>query len=193
MALRLELLALIARDDEVRARLAADGSLFQGYHPEMESVHRENAARLRAVIAEHGWPGRTLVDEDGAAAAWRIVQHSIGEPDFMRSCLVLLQEAATNAEADAASVAYLEDRIQVYEGRPQRYGTQYDWDMEGRWMVPMGGVEEPEAVDERRAAVGLPPIEWRREPPSGEAAPADIAGRQREMHEWAVRIGWRRR
>jgi hypothetical protein len=39
--------AFAAEDERVRERLAADGSLFDGYHPEMEAVHRANAARRR--------------------------------------------------------------------------------------------------------------------------------------------------
>jgi hypothetical protein len=85
--LRAELIRWIAEDDETRERLARDGSLFDGYHPEMEAVHRRNAARLREVLARVGWPGRALVGDDGASAAWRIVQHAIGEPELLRGCL----------------------------------------------------------------------------------------------------------
>jgi hypothetical protein len=56
--LRDELLAMAAEDRAVRAELAADGSLFAGYHPRMEAVHRRNAARLTEIIEAHGWPER---------------------------------------------------------------------------------------------------------------------------------------
>ena len=42
------LLAAARRDLETRERLVRDGSLFDGYHPEMEAVHLENAALLEA-------------------------------------------------------------------------------------------------------------------------------------------------
>ena len=61
--LRANLVALIAEDDAVRARLAADGSLFEGYHPEMEAVHHRNAEALRDILARVGWPG-ALVSND---------------------------------------------------------------------------------------------------------------------------------
>ena len=66
--LRDELFAMEADDDRVRAQLAADGSLFAGYHPDMEAVHRRNAGRLRAIVAEVGWPGRSVVGEEAAHA-----------------------------------------------------------------------------------------------------------------------------
>jgi hypothetical protein len=180
-----------AEDDRVRARLATDGSLFGAYHPEMEAVHRANAERLRAIVEEIGWPGRSQVGEDGAHAAWRVLQHAIGEPEMMRGMVPAVERAVKAGEARAADLAMLEDRIRVFEGRPQRYGTQYDWDEAGMWMVPMGSVEDPGAVDQRRRAVGLEPMVWRRPPPDGEPPPDDVEARRRDMDEWARRVGWR--
>src|SRR5947209_4067064 len=130
-ALHDELLSMAAEDRRVRAELAAEGSLGDGYHPRMEEVHRQNAARLKEVIEEHGWPGRSLVGEDGAHAAWLVLQHAIGEPALQRRGLELLREAVAAGEVPAVQAAYLEDRIAFFEGRPQRFGTQYDWDDNG--------------------------------------------------------------
>jgi len=189
--LREELLALIDEDERVRERLAADGSLAAGYHPEMEEVHRRNAGRLRAIVGEIGWPGKSEVGEDGAHAAWQILQHAIGEPDLMRGMLPAVAAAAAEGEASKPDLAMLEDRIRVFEGRPQRYGTQYDWDDTGMWMVPMGTVEDPGSIDVRRKAAGLPPMVWRKPPPEGETPPDDVEAKRREMDEWARQIGWR--
>jgi hypothetical protein len=189
-----ELCALIARDDETRARLADNGSLFRGgYNPEMEAIHRANAARLVEIVATHGWPGRSLVGVEAASAAWRILQHAIGEPAVMRRLAPLVGAAAARGEADPAEVAMLEDRIRVSEGRLQRYGTQYDWDETLTAMVPMVGVEDPDNVDDRRTAVGLPPMQWRRPVPPDQIdhAPASWKERQRELDEWARARGWR--
>jgi hypothetical protein len=64
--IRRELLEMAAEDGRVRAELAADGSLFQGYHPRMRAVHDRHAARLAPILATHGWPGERPVGEDGA-------------------------------------------------------------------------------------------------------------------------------
>jgi hypothetical protein len=191
--LRGRLLALAARDAEVRARLAADGSLFQNYHPEMEAVHRENAAALEAILIESGWPGEPLAGTDGAEAAWRILQHAIGLPDFQRRGLALLTEAAGRGEVPSWQPAYLDDRIRSFEGRPQLYGTQFDWDEQGL-MSPLP-IEQPENVDQRRAAIGLPPLAEatarHRRDSSAEHRPKDLAERRREMQNWAAKTGWR--
>jgi hypothetical protein len=81
-----------AEDLRVREELLQSGELGQGYAPRMEVVHRKNAARLQAIIAEHGWPDSELVGADGTLAAWFVAQHTIGEPDFQRQALTLVQE-----------------------------------------------------------------------------------------------------
>jgi hypothetical protein len=49
-SLKRELLALQARDLRVRSELAADDSLFEGYHPRMEDVHRANAVYAATTV-----------------------------------------------------------------------------------------------------------------------------------------------
>jgi nucleotide-binding universal stress UspA family protein len=186
--LRAELLALQAEDLRVRAELDAVGELAGGYAPRMEAVHRANAARLRAVIARHGWPGRTLVGDDGAEAAWLVVQHAIGEPDLLRAMLPMLWDAVVRGEAPAWQAAMLEDRIRCFEGRPQRYGTQLHPDADG-WLRPHP-IEDPEGVEARRAAVGLEPLA-ERVARAGREEIRDRARYEREYAEWLRRTGWR--
>lgn len=189
--LRDELIAMKEHDLAVRARLAAEGSLFEGYHPEMEAVHRRNAARLSRIMDDVGWPGSSLVGGDGAEAAWLIAQHAIGEPGFQRRCLESIHAAVEAAEVPAWHAAYLEDRIRVFEGRKQLYGTQFDSGPGGE-PVPCP-IEDPDRVDERRQAVGLESLARRMEtadrvPPMDEA---ERARWQRNYEAWLRRAGWR--
>jgi len=193
---RRELLAMARADLSVRAELAASGALFNsGYAPRMASVHRRNARRLRRIIQSVGWPGSDLVGSDGAEAAWLILQHAISEPDLLRRALPLLAAAAREGRADPAHAAMLEDRIRFFEGRPQRYGTQLDWDAGGN--LSPGEVEEPQTLAERRLAVGLPPLaehvdEARRRAASeGARPPADYRAYADARDEWAAQAGWR--
>jgi hypothetical protein len=194
-ALRDELLAMEAEDRRVRAALLAEGSLGDGYHPRMAEVHNRNADRLSAIIDRHGWPGRGLVGEDAARAARFVLQHAIGQPALQRRGLVLLREAAARGEASPIGVAMLEDRIAFFEGRPQRYGTQYDWDERGE-LAPWT-IEDEAGVDERRRAVGLPPLaentrRLREEAArDGEGPPPDWRKRRDEREAWARKVGWR--
>lgn len=193
-ALRAELLAMSEEDARVRSELAADGSLFNGYHPRMQEVHERNARRLEVIISKYGWPGRTIAGEDGAQAAWLVVQHAIGLPPFQRLCLELLQKHADDSEVPSWQPAYLLDRIRVFEGKPQVYGTQFDLD-EKNEMSPCP-VEDEAGLNERRAAIGLDTIEdrtrmMRAQARVAETPPTDRAEYQRKYREWLKRVGWR--
>lgn len=192
--LRRKLLELRRRDEEARTRLAEDGSLFEGYAPPMERVHRENGERLEAIMDRHGWPGLSLVGEDGAEVAWLVAQHAISLPAFQRRCLESLRGAVQAGEAPLRHEAYLTDRIRFNERRPQVYGTIFDWDADGQ-MSPWE-IERPEGVEERRAAVGLPPLAEHvprmraQAGAEGASPPADFGVRQRKIEEWARKVGW---
>ena len=176
-------------DQAVRAELAADGSLYEGYHPRMAAVHDANADRLRAIIREHGWPTERLVGVDGAKAAHRIAQHSINHPEFMRECRRLLDEASARGEVPRWQFAYVDDRIRVYEGLPQRYGTQWREGPAGLEPYP---IDDSAHVEERRAALGLPSVAELRAsaPPKRPWDPE--TDRQYELKElaWRRAVGW---
>ncbi|HEX6432668.1 MAG TPA: DUF6624 domain-containing protein [Gemmatimonadales bacterium] len=195
IAVRDELLAMAAHDLRVREELAADGSLYDGYNATMRAVHDANAARLAAVLDTHGWPVEYQVGHQGALAAWLIVQHAIAQPAFLRRALELLRDAVRHGAAPAVHAAMLEDRIRSLEGRPQLYGTQFDWDPDG-CMSPLP-LEDPASVDARRRSIGLGPLDQevaaRRAAvaQTKERPPHDWAERQREMEAWCRAVGWR--
>lgn len=184
----------MAKNDlSVREALVADGSLGHAlYHPRMEAVHKSNAARLAAIIEQYGWPGNRLVGEEGAWAAWLIAQHGIGNPSFMRHCLTLLKQAASNNEVMPWHVAFLEDRIRMYEGKPQRYGTQFQPNKNGE-LEPYP-IENLEAVNDRRLAVGLNTIEERTAELTAQSTreniptPPDL---DEQYQKWLYSVGWR--
>jgi hypothetical protein len=176
-------------DQTVRAELAGDGSLFDGYHPWMAAVHDANAARLRAIIVTHGWPTERLVGADGAKAAHRIAQHSINHPEFMRECRRLLDEASMKGEVPRWQFAFIDDRIRVFEGLPQRYGTQWGGGPHGLEPYP---IEDPDHVDARRAALDLPSLaELRASSPCERPLDTEAARRLEEQElAWRRAVGW---
>ena len=92
--LRAELIRLAREDSQTRDELLRAGKLPQhGYAEEIRRVHERNNERMREIVGQYGWPGRSLVGEDGCEAAWLVVQHAVLEPDFQRRCLPLLQRA----------------------------------------------------------------------------------------------------
>ncbi|WP_305783247.1 DUF6624 domain-containing protein [Symbioplanes lichenis] len=131
-----------------------------GDDPAARLAHRRvtvrNADRLTAILDEHGWPGESLVGAEAARRAFLVAQHADTCLDLQRRALALLTAAVTAGEAPAAQLAMLQDRVLVNEGHPQRYGTQIAGVANGE-PVPWP-CEDPDTMDDRRAAVGLAPF-----------------------------------
>jgi hypothetical protein len=189
--LRQQLLEMAAEQRQVHTDLSQTGEIYQGrpLAPRLAEVCRRHASALESIIGEHGWPGKSLVGEDGSHAAWFVLQHAIERPDLQRRCLLLLRAVVARGEAAPAQAAYLEDKISFWERRPQRYGTQFDWDADGRmspWVL-----EDRQRIDEYRAAVGLGPLQEKIDQfVSDEHRPADNEQYQRELLAWAKSVGW---
>lgn len=189
-----EIIEMRDADLALRERLVEAGELFEGYNAEMEALHIRNAETLESIIDEIGYPTIDKVGEEANDAAWLIIQHSISRPAFMRKCAVLLEQAVAAGNASPLHLAYLTDRIAVFEGRPQLYGTQFDWDENGE-MSP-NSYDDMQKVEERRNAVGLNSMAEQieiirtRTKAEQEFPPADLAERRRQADDWRKRVGW---
>lgn len=189
-----EIVEMRDADLALRERLVETSELFEGYNAEMEALHIRNAEALESIIDKIGYPTLDKVGEAASDAAWLIIQHSISRPNFMRKCAQMLEKAVAEDEADPKQLAYLTDRIAVFEGRPQLYGTQFDWDENGE-MSP-SPFDDIKRVEERRIAVGLNSLAEQieiirtRTKAEHEFPPADLAARKKEIDIWKRRVGW---
>lgn len=181
-------------DFEVRDRLVQSGQLGAGYNEEMEKLHNRNANILNDIIETIGYPTIDKVGKEASEAAWLVIQHSIGQPDFMRKCVELLEIAVNENKASPRNLASLTDRIAVYEGKPQLYGTQFDWD-ENEKLSPYP-FDDLTKVNERRKTIGLNTLKEqtqimrRRVKSENQLPPTDSKKRKEEYDEWRKTVGW---
>lgn len=181
-------------DLDLRSKLAKTGQLGEGYNLEMEQLHIKNAMILSGIIDMIGYPTIEKVGEEASDAAWLLIQHSIGNPDFMKKCAELLEVAVSENKAKPVNLAYLSDRIAVSEGRPQLYGTQFDWDEKGE--LSPNKYDELSKVNQRRKSIGLNSLEEQTEMIRRQAEaenhfpPVDFAKRKKEIEEWRMKTGW---
>jgi hypothetical protein len=158
---------LMERDPEFaawvqRVGMPLAGIWDQGDPPaalvELWTLVDEHDARLKQIVARHGWPGRSLVGEDGADAAWVIAQHADRHHEWRREWLPLVREAATQKEADPRHFARLADRVALVDSNVQLYGTWAQRGPTGEVLFDPPARGDVEDVDSRRLAVGLPPL-----------------------------------
>lgn len=178
-----QIIALAEKDLEVRGKLASEGKLSDGYNPEMELVHKENTEQLKEIIREIGFPSVSKVGAEASDAAWLIIQHSIGEPAFMKACYKMMTE--NKGDINPSNIAYLYDRIQVFQSKPQRYGTQLT--AEGT-PYPVG---DKDTINQERLKMNLPPFpqEVINAIPDVENIP-EIDGKHADYTVWRKKVGW---
>src|SRR5688572_8087235 len=160
--LRDKLVEMGTADQAIREKLGpllASGNFesdeFKAMAREVASVDARNLAKLREIIDRYGWPDVDVVGSDASNSAFLVVQHSPIE--VQKELLLTFREAALAGKARRDHLAMLEDRILTGDGKKQRYGTQVTAGPDGKPRV--NPVEDPKNLNERRKAIGLPPID----------------------------------
>ncbi|MES1202111.1 MAG: DUF6624 domain-containing protein [Pseudomonadota bacterium] len=159
-----ELFQRVSRDQTARGAVAESVPPLPQHLPpfmwnmisagRMIAIDCDNTAWMRAQLAEIGWFDARIYGAPADGSAWLLVQHADRDPDFQRQVLARL-EALPDGATSKSNLALLTDRVAGADHRPQRFGTQGACQPDGTWAPHP--VENPDGLDERRAAVGLPP------------------------------------
>jgi len=110
----------------------------------------QNLAIIVSLLEKCGMPTLANVSQEQLMAIWLVIQHS--DKFFMKKYLPTLEKAAEKGDLDWSMIALTKDRVLMYEGKPQIYGSQV---MNGK----LWDLVAPEYVNKRRKEVGLGPIE----------------------------------
>lgn len=181
-------------DLALRDKLIQSGQLSDGYNEAMKELHNKNAKILNEIIDTIGYPTADKVCREASDATWLVIQHAIGQPDFMKKCLKLLEIAVSENKANSKNLAYLTDRVAVLEGKPQLYGTQFDWDESGE--LSPNDFDDLIKVNQRRKSIGLNSLEEQtnliRKQAKNEnrVPPTDFKKRKEEIELWKKTVGW---
>ena len=151
-SLRNELLALGKADQDARKGITPEKLKDTAFVRRLTLGDSVRSVRMSAILDHYGWPGKSMVGVAGEAAAFLLVQHgaTLGPRGLS------LMQSAKPGEVSRADLALVIDRQRTNSGRPQIYGSQLDFGHSD--VLRFFPIEDPLHVDERRAAVGLPPL-----------------------------------
>lgn len=119
----------------------------------VRDADRANLARLREIVAEHGWPS----DERTGADAHPVV-FLLHAPDAFDEVAPELLAEVRAGRLPAREFAMAADKARKARGEPQLYGTGDEYDPETRSVGPPR-VADIDATNAARAAIGLPPLD----------------------------------
>jgi len=156
-AYRAELLKM--RDQDQRARGMGPDAKSKGHVEIATNLAEIDAAltsELKLDVQAKGWPTIALVGIEASNAAMLVLTHT-RDHVWQASLIPMLINLADEKKIDGSSLALVIDKELVFEGKLQRYGTQFKQMDDG--TIAMYGVEDPGGLDRERAEVMLPPID----------------------------------
>ena len=114
-----------------------------------------NLIKVKATLDKYGWLGTDVVGGQGNSTLFLVIQHS--DQATQEKYLPMMREAVKKGKAEGSSLALLEDRVALRQGKRQIYGSQIRRDLETQ-LYYVSPLEDPDNVDKRRAEVGLQPL-----------------------------------
>lgn len=111
-----------------------------------------NLIKVTKILDTHGWLGPEIIGQQGSQTLFLVIQH--GDLETQEKYLPMMREAVGKGAASASSLALLEDRVALRQGKRQIYGSQIGRDPEtdDYYVLPL---DDPDNVDIRREQVGL--------------------------------------
>jgi len=156
-----ELKVIFRTDNQPRLRLDSLGKQYGFNSPQTKSIWEEvrradsiNLPKIERILQQYGYPGKHLVGEKQNVTTWLVIQHA--PLAVQEKYLPLIQKAADQGELGKSNLALLIDRIRIYRGQKQLYGSQVTLGADGK--NSFDPIEDEVNVDKRRAEVGLSPL-----------------------------------
>jgi hypothetical protein len=118
---------------------------------EWQKIDKDSHKIISEYLEKFEYPSIAKYGREFSFACWVLVQHYPEDSKLQIDYLKMMQEA--NEAESNDNMALLTDRVLMYAGKPQLYGTQFTSDENGKTVLYK--VADPENLEKRRAALGL--------------------------------------
>ena len=141
--------------DFIEKKYGRESKEIRQLYRDMDFADSINLAQVEVILNKYGWPGVNKIGYQANLALFMVIQHA--PLSIQVKYLPLMQEAVKNGNANAKDLALLEDRIAIFQGRLQIYGSQLFWNKKTKeyYILPLA---DPDNVDKRRSEAGLQPL-----------------------------------
>lgn len=138
--------------DFIETKYGRESKELQVLFKDMHLSDSTNLIQVESIIKKYGWLGSEKIGSQANTTLFMVIQHS--NQLTQEKYLPVIREAVKNGKAKAKSLALLEDRIALHQGKMQSYGSQIFWSKANNryFILPLA---DPDNVDKRRAEVGL--------------------------------------
>jgi hypothetical protein len=149
--------SIMALDQGIRKQfmkaIQGNEKIDPSLYVDMNRIDSSNQAWVIDKLQKYGWPEKSKIGENAARAVFLVIQHA--ELPDIETYYPQLKALADKDEARPDHAAMMLDRMLMYQGKKQVYGTQASGQLrqDGSWVI--WPVENPESINERRKKVGF--------------------------------------
>ena len=136
---------------EVEAEYGRDSDEMKAHWKKIQEKDSINLIKVQEILDERGWLGSDVVGPRGNSTLFLVIQHA--DLETQEKYLPMMRDAVEKGDARASSLALMEDRVALRQGKRQIYGSQIGRHPDGEFYI--SPLQDPINVDKRRAEVGL--------------------------------------
>lgn len=144
--------------DLMNQNVKVDAPEMKNLMDEWKTVGDSDKILLKTLFKDHGFLGYNEVGEQSSHNFLQMVQRMDIDSTFQQEVLMVMRKQIEKINASPIEFAYLTDRVNLNQGKPQVYGTQLKINEKGTSYEPKT-VIDPENLNKRRAEIGLGTIE----------------------------------
>ena len=144
--------------DLMNQNIKSDAPEMKNLMDEWKTVGDADKIQLKTLFKENGFLGYSEVGEQSSHNFLQMVQRMDTDSTFQQEVLVMMKKQIEKANASPIEFAYLTDRVNLNQAKPQVYGTQLKINEKGTSYEPKT-VIDLKNLNKRRAEIGLGTIE----------------------------------
>ncbi len=157
-SLRIELEQMLDADQKIRKILidsvGLDSPEAGKYLSQMAAIDNINKIKISAILEKYGWIEKSKIGEKASEAIFYTVQHS--DLAFLEKHFPQFKKRAAEGEANPSLCAMMEDRLLMWKGEKQIYGSQATSSLRPDKKYAIWPIENPAEVNTLRKKVGFP-------------------------------------
>jgi hypothetical protein len=156
-SLRIVLENMVDKDQEIRRILVdsigIDSPNAGPYIKQMMDIDADNQRKMKVILDKYGWIEQSRIGPKAAEAFFYIIQHA--DTTLMIKWFPEFKRLSDIGEANKVQCAMMEDRLLMWRGKKQIYGSQAGVFRDDKKMA-IWPIEDPKTVNERRKKIGFP-------------------------------------
>ncbi|MFC6997787.1 DUF6624 domain-containing protein [Rufibacter roseus] len=153
-SLRTVLEGIYEVDQGIRMKMGAvKPEDMNDFFREMQRVDSVNQVKVLAILQRYGWLPQSKIGEKAANGLFFVVQHAPAK--VIKQYLPQMQKQVKLGEANKTYAAMMEDRLLMYTGKKQKYGTQATSMLTEDGTMAVWPIKDPVNINKRRKEAGF--------------------------------------